>query len=151
MGDYWFNYVPMLPLLNMMILAGRQAWMGKITGLLANNQLFVTAFEPKHKEVYKERAPELWKYFLNKIKEGVPTPRASIDAKPPDLKDRRTYEKENFNWRYPNKPRVRPVDWGLTDDELVGGMYTDITHDTPEKESYGKEHLITLGVGKEPE
>ena len=150
MSDYWFNYVPLLPLLSMMAMAGRKAWIGKVTGLLANNQLFINAFEPKHKEVYQERAPELWKYFLTNIKEnGVATPRMSIDCEPPDFKNKKTYTNENFNWRYPNKTRIKPVEWGLTDDELVGGIYTDITHVTPEKDHYGKEHIISLGVGKE--
>ncbi len=150
MADYWFNYVPLLPLLNMMALSGRQSWVGKLAGLLTNNQLFITAFEPKHKEVYKERAPELWDYFLTTLKEkGVPTPRMSIECKPPDLKDKKTYGNGTFDWGYPKKSKIMPSEWGLTDDEIVGGIYTDITHVTPEKDHYGKEHVVSLGVGKE--
>ena len=69
--------------------------------------------------------------------------------RPPDLKNRKSYENGSFEWRYPNEPRIKPGEWGLSDDELVGGIYTDITHTTPEKEHYGKEHIVSLGVGKE--
>lgn len=148
-SDYYFCYVPSLPLLRMMAMSGRSAWASKLTGLLANNQLFITAFEPKHKEVYQNRAPEIWSYFVNLLKEtGVPTPKMSLGCNPPKLKDKKTFEKGNFNWKYPKGARVIPGQWGLTDDEMIGGILTDITHNTPEKDTYGKEHVISLGVGK---
>ncbi|NHI94155.1 MAG: hypothetical protein EAX96_16815 [Candidatus Lokiarchaeota archaeon] len=150
MDDYWFCYVPTLPLLNMMAMAGRHAWVHKMTGLLTNNLLFINAFEPKHKEVYETRAPEIWSYFVNSIKEaGVLTPKMAINCTPPDLRDKRKFHHGNFTWHYPDGARIKPAEWGLSDDELVGGILTDITPDTPEQETYGKEHVISLGIGKE--
>jgi len=150
MQDYWFCYVPMLPLLNMMAMSGRAAWVSKMTGLLTNSQLYITAFEPKHKEVYQSKAPIIWDYFVSNLKEnGVLTPQMAINCKPPDLKDKKKFSAEKFDWGYPNSPRIKPAEWGLTDDELVGGILTDITPDTPENVKFGKEHVLALGVGTE--
>jgi len=148
MKDYWFNYVPMVSLLKMMAISGRSSWIGKVTGLLTNNQLFINAFEPKHKEVYQNRAPELWKYFFTIIKKnGIPSPKMSVGCKPPLLKNEKTYRSSQFIWEYPEGEKIYPEEWDLTDDQLTAGIYTDITIDTKEEDLSKKERILSLGIG----
>ena len=149
MPDYWFCYVPWPPMLNLFVTMGRYDFTIKMTGLLSNHQLFINAFEPKHRILFSERIPETWDVFTRHLEEfGIPTPYMSLNCTPPDFKNKKTYENENFGWKYPNVNPIKPYDWELTDDELFGGILTDITHETPKKESYSKEHIISLGVGK---
>lgn len=144
--DYWFCYVPWPPLLGTLVNIGRPGWTTRLTGLLTNHQLFVNAFEPKHKAVIKEGTPEIWEYIVRDIKErGVATPRMAMNCQPPSKKK---LSNQEFDWTYPDEARVLPFEWGLSEDEVFSGLITDITHDTPAEPFYGKEHLIAMGIGK---
>ncbi|MHA1425788.1 MAG: hypothetical protein ACTSQI_07355 [Candidatus Helarchaeota archaeon] len=146
--DYWFCYIPWPPLLNTLTLVGRSGWTTRMAGLLTNHKLFINAFEPKHKAVFKEGVPEFWEYVVSDMKgRGAATPRMVLNCISPDLKDRKKFQQEQFDWTYPNEARIKPFNWGLTEDAVFGGIITDITHDTPPESTYGKEHLIALGIG----
>ncbi|NVM53904.1 MAG: hypothetical protein HWN66_09395 [Candidatus Helarchaeota archaeon] len=147
--DYWFCYVPWPPLLGMLMRMGRSSWTVRMTGLLTNHQLFINAFEPKHKALFKYGTPELWQYLVNDIKQrGVATPKMTLDCTPPALKDKKKFINEEFDWIYPSGSRIMPFEWGLTEDEVFGGIITDITHETPPAEFYGGEHVLSKGIGK---
>ena len=147
--DSWFTYVPYPSLLGMLVLKGRAGWAGTLSGLLMDNHLFINAFEPKLKKHYKTATPEIWDYLIRTTKEkGIPTPRQTLDCKLPDLKKKKTIKNEDFGWKYDNTARIKPFEWGLTEDEVFGGILTDITIDTPVKKSYGKEHIISMGIGE---
>ena len=79
---------------------------------------------------------------------GVPTPKMSLGCSPPDLKNKKKFKNEIFHWEYPNGEGIYPYEWGLTDEEVFGGIYTDITHETPDEPFYGKEHIINMGIGR---
>ena len=144
--DYWFCYVPWPPLLGMLMNIGRAGWTVRMSGLLTNHHLFINAFEPKHKRLFKEGTPEIWDYMVRDLKErGAATPQMTLGCTPPNLKDKKT---QAFDWSFPDEARIKPFDWGLTEDEIFGGLITDITHDTPAEPSYGKEHLVSVGIGK---
>ena len=148
--DYWFCYVPAPPLLGTLMSLGRPGWTVRMTGLLTNHQLFINAFEPKHKQLFKEGTPEIWTYMVSDMKErGVATPRMILNCKPPNLKDKQIIHEAKFDWTYPEEPRVTPFEWDLTEDEIFGGIITDITHDTPIEPTYRKNHIISLGIGKD--
>ncbi|NVM01069.1 MAG: hypothetical protein HWN67_01925 [Candidatus Helarchaeota archaeon] len=149
MPDYYYCYVPWPPMIKMLLNLGRSGFTNRIAGLLSENRLFINAIEPRQMKLEKEIIPEVWEISKRNMKEkGVPTPGMTLLCKPPDLKNKMNYDIEKFDWIYPNQTRVMPYEWGLTDEEVFGGIYTDITNETPPKESYGKEHIISMGIGK---
>jgi hypothetical protein len=146
--DTWFTYVPNPSLLNMLLLTGRGGWTGKLTGLLTKNLLFIDGWEPRIRKTYVEGAPEIWEYIIEDMKKrGVATPRQVVNCTPPNLKDKKSYKNEKFRWKYDNSARIKPFDWGLTEEEVFGGILTDITLDTPEEKDYGEAHIISTGIG----
>jgi len=148
MPDYWFCYVPWPSMLNLLMMMGRYDWTIKMTGLLTNHQLFLNAFEPKLMDLFKNNTPELWNFiFKNVKKKGIPTPEMTLNCKPPDLKNKKKFQDENFIFKYPNKNRILPFEWDLTDDEVFSGILTDITFETPPELSYSKKHIVSIGVG----
>lgn len=149
MPDMYFGYIPYPPILKMLLSMGRPEFMIRIEGLLSHNRLFIHAFEPEHYEYMKFISPEALDWCIRKLKEqGVPTPRQSLGCKVPNLKDKKTFKKEEFDFIYPEGPRIMPFEWGLTDEEAFYGIHTDITHETPSEPVYGKEHVVSIGVGK---
>ena len=93
-------------------------------------------------EFFKEKVPEFWEFLIRNWKErGVTTPRQTLGCTPPDLRNKKKFKKEEFDFNYPKGNRIYPFEWDLTDEEIFGGIYTDITHKTPSEEFYGKEHI----------
>lgn len=148
-SDYYFAYVPWPPIMNMLFAMGRPEFTMRLTGLLTSNHLFINGFEPRMIQFYKEIAPELWESIINNMKDkGVPTPRMSLGCKPPDLRNKSKFKREEFDWTYPSGTRIKPYEWDLKDEEIFSGIYTDITHETPSESFYGKEHIISSGIGR---
>lgn len=146
--DYWFCYVPWPPLLGTLMNVGRAGWTVRMTGLLTNHQLFIDPYEAKLKRTY-QNIPEFWAYAVKDMRErGVATPKMILNCHPPNLKEKNIYKDENFEWHYPNLARIKPFEWDLSEDEVFGGIVTDITHESPEESFYGKDHIVSLGVGK---
>ncbi|NVM32006.1 MAG: hypothetical protein HWN65_24410 [Candidatus Helarchaeota archaeon] len=147
--DHWFCYFPWPPILTTLFAMDRPSWTIRLTGLLTSHHLFINGFEPKMMNFYKNITPEIWEFVKRNLKEnGVPTPRMTLGCIPPDFKSKKNFQKETFEFKYPSGTRIMPYDWGLSDEEVFGGIYTDITHETPEEPEYGKEHLIKIGIGK---
>ncbi len=145
----WFCYVPWPPIFNVLTTMGRPEWTMKLAGLLTSHRLFINGFEPKMQEFFREEVPEFWDFLIKTWKErGVTTPRQTLGCTPPDLKNKKKFKKEEFDWVYPKGTRVMPYEWGLTEDEVLNGIYTDITHKTPSQEFYGKEHITNIGIGR---
>ncbi|NVM54566.1 MAG: hypothetical protein HWN66_12755 [Candidatus Helarchaeota archaeon] len=148
--DYYFCYVPWPPISNLLFALGRPEFTIRLTGLLTSNRLNINGFEPRLIQFYKDTAPELWDLIVKNLKEnGVPTPRQTLGCQPPDLKDKTVWKNEAFDWIYPEGTRIMPYEWGLTEEEAFSGIYTDITHETPAEPFYGKEHITSMGIGRE--
>ncbi|MFX0134249.1 MAG: hypothetical protein ACFFDN_11455 [Candidatus Hodarchaeota archaeon] len=146
--DHFFCYVPWPPILNVLFAMGRPEWTMRLTGLTTSHRLFVNGFEPHMMNFYKEKVPEVWEWLIrNMMENGVPTPRMTLGCLPPDLKNKKKFKRHEFNWIYPEGPRVMPYEWNFTDDEVFGGIFTDITHETPSEPFYGEEHIISRGIG----
>ncbi len=148
--DYFYCYVPWPPVMNLLFAMGRPEFTMRLTGLLTNHQLFVNGFEPEMINFYKDVVPEVWDWLINNMKEsGVPTPRQTLGCTPPDLKDKKKFKNLEFDWIYPEGARVKPFEWDLADEEVFSGIFTDISHETPAEQFYGKEHIVSKGIGEE--
>ncbi|NVM53458.1 MAG: hypothetical protein HWN66_07105 [Candidatus Helarchaeota archaeon] len=144
--DSYFLYYPWPPIAHMMFNMRRPDFTARMMGLLTSHKLLIYGFEPRMIQFFRENVPEIWNILIRNLKEkGVTTPKMTMGCKPPDKK---MLKNEEFDWTYPAGTRIMPYEWGLTDDEIFGGIYTDIDHETPEEPLYGKEHIITMGVGR---
>ena len=144
----YFCYVPWPPIMSVLTSMGRPEWMMKLAGLLTGHKLFVNGFEPVMQEWIQRQVPEFWDFLNKNWKErGVTTPRQSLGVKPPDLKNKKKFQKEEFDWVYPNGTRIKPFEWDLPEQDVFSGIFTDITHKTPSEDFYGKEHVISTGIG----
>ncbi len=147
--DHWFCYTPWPPILRTLFAMDRDEWTIRLTGLLTSHHLFINGFEPKMKSFHKNIIPEIWECIIDNMKEkGVPTPRQTLGCKIPNLKNKKKFQREEFEFNYPSGTKIMPYEWGLTDDEIFDGIYTDFTHETPSELNYGKEHIIKIGIGK---
>lgn len=147
--DAYFCYVPWPPILNLLFGMGRPEFTIRLTGLLTSHNLLINGFEPRMIQFYKEITPELWDILVRDMKgEGVPTPRMTLGCKPPDLKEKKVWKNEEFDFIYPSGAFIKPGEWGFSDEELFQGIQTDITHETPSEPLYGKEHIVSKGIGK---
>lgn len=148
--DHYFCYVPWPPIMNLLFAMGRPEFTIRLTGLLTNNRLNINGFEPRMIQFYKDIAPEMWNLIVNNMRNnGVPTPRQSLGCTPPNLKDKKVWKNEAFDFIYPEGIRIKPYEWGLTEEEVFSGMYTDITHETPSEPFYKKEHILSMGIGRQ--
>jgi len=150
MPDAYFCYVPFPPIMGLLFAMGRPEFTIRLTGLLTNNRLNINGFEPRMIQFYKDTAPEMWDLIVKNMKEnGVPTPRQSLGCKPPNLKDKNVWKNGEFEFIYPEGKRIMPYEWGLTEEQVFSGMYTDITHESPAEPFYGKEHILSKGIGRQ--
>ncbi|MBD3227404.1 MAG: hypothetical protein GF329_04375 [Candidatus Lokiarchaeota archaeon] len=87
-------------------------------------------------------------------KKGIPLPYQTLACELPDYEKKETYEKRDFDWEYPEGPRITLDSLGISIEEAFDGYYIDITHDfKPEKEEEmdlsGK--IISKGSGRNAE
>ena len=144
--DIQFLFYPWPPIGQIMYMMRRPDFTAKMTGLLTSHKLLIYGFEPKMIQFFKQNIPRIWEILNRNLKErGVPTPKMTLGCKPPDKK---MLKNGKFDWVYPEGTRIMPYEWGLTDEEIIGGIYTDIDHETPEEPFYGKEHIILRGVDR---
>lgn len=148
-SDHYVCYVPWPPVIKLLLAMGRPEFTIRLAGLLTSHHLFINGMEPRMKSFVKEILPELWDNLVTNFKvAGVPTPRMTLGCHAPKLQEKKTYKNEEFDWNYPEGTRIKPFDWGITESEVFDGIYTDITHETPAEPIYGKEHVISTGIGK---
>ena len=144
--DTQFLFYPWPPIGQLMYMMRRSDFTAKMTGLLTSHKLLIYGFEPRMIQFFKENVPRIWEILIKNLKEkGVKTPKQTLGCEPPDKKKLKRGE---FDWGYPGGARIMPYEWGLTDEEIIGGIYTDIDHETPEEPFYGKEHIILRGIGR---
>ncbi|MHA1382833.1 MAG: hypothetical protein ACTSR3_03645, partial [Candidatus Helarchaeota archaeon] len=79
--------------------------------------------------------------------EGIPLPWQTLECQPPNLKDKKVIQNEDFNFKFPNPEQfLKPSDLDLSLDEILNGVYLDVTHETKEKVT--KDHIISQGIGR---
>ena len=64
------------------------------------------------------------------------------------MKDKKTYEKEAFDWIYPEEGWIQLEDLGINIDEMQKGILLDVTHETPIEEKIDSKNIISKGIGR---
>ncbi len=150
MPDYWFCFVPWPPLINTMAVMGRQAFAMRLAGLATGHQLFIQGLEDTGINWLTNSYPEIWNLcFEKQLKEiGIPSPSQTLECKLPNTKDKKTYKESAFDWQYPDPDKfVKLDDLGVTFDEAMKGVFTNITHES--EGPFTKENVLSMGIGKD--
>jgi len=128
-----FTFDPFPTILSALFNTGRKAWMQKICQLLTEGQMYYQPLEERTRLYFHKQFPEIFDVLLKRLAKGLPFPIQSINAEMPNVKNKKTPD-ERFKLSYPTEERIYTDDLGLTLDEVVAGVFFDITPETkPQK------------------
>jgi lambda repressor-like predicted transcriptional regulator len=154
-GDYYFCFTPWPPFLNTLFGMPRPNFTSRFCGLSSGHNLYLHQMQfpgvaGNPGTWYTDTIPEtidiVW---MKKLKEiGYPTPAQTLGMEPPDLSKKSTYEKEAFDYKYPEGDRITADKLGLTPEECLEGLYLDLNHETPLDEKITPEKVISQGLGR---
>lgn len=149
MPDYFFCFVPWPPLINTMAVMGRKPFALRLAGLATGHQLYIQGLEQVGIEWLTNNFPEIWSLSFKDqlLKVGIPPPSQTIDCKLPNTKDKKTYQESKFDWTFPNPKEFIQLDQlGVTFEEALQGVFTDITHDSTGPFTHN--NIVSLGLGQ---
>ncbi|MHA1384041.1 MAG: hypothetical protein ACTSR3_09855 [Candidatus Helarchaeota archaeon] len=154
LGDHWFAYIPWPSTVQMLLYMNRGDFIQRMAGLLSSNRLCLNHVEESMQEIGREVLSDTnyWHIAFEQTWEmGFPWPSQSLTAEPPKLKKKKTYEKEEFDWKFTKDRWITPEDFGFTIEEMTRGILLDITHKTKPWSVNPKDEIISIGWGKEIE
>ncbi len=154
-GDYYFCFTPWPPFLNTLFGMPRPSFTSRFCGLSSGHNLYLHQMQfpgvaGNPGTWFNDTIPEtidiVW---MKKLKEiGYPTPSQTLGLEPPDVSKKSTYEKEAFDYKYPEGDRITAEKLGLTPEECLEGLYLDLNHETPVDEKITPEKVISQGLGR---
>ena len=117
---------------------------------MSHGKLYFQHIEDEYIAIMKEKFSEIYDagFKMNLEENGIPYPIQTLKCKLPDLKKKKTYEEEKFDFTY------GPGDWISLDDlqldleEIHKGYFYEIDHETKPGEFDKDKHLISTGVGR---
>ncbi|MHA1265838.1 MAG: hypothetical protein ACTSRS_11450 [Candidatus Helarchaeota archaeon] len=148
LGEYLFCYIPWPPLIETLTLMPRSSFITRLIGLGTGGYLYLTHIEREAREKVREMSPEVLHYgcYGTWEREGVPNPPMSLGCKPPNLKDKRIFKEEKFDWYYPEGARITLADLQMDIEEALDGVLTDLTQDCPIDQKFTPDHIISTGI-----
>ena len=118
----------------------------RMAGLTTGSQFSIGAIEEIGENWLKTNFPEIWKVaFVEQMEQGIPMPRHTIKCKLPDTKKKQTYEKNLFEWEYPDLDFLKIDEIGANIDEIVRGLFLNIDHEFEGRPDPSK--IISKGTG----
>ncbi|MHA1298232.1 MAG: hypothetical protein ACTSO9_02180 [Candidatus Helarchaeota archaeon] len=148
--DHWYCYIPWPPMVGTLFGLPRISWTLRITGLFMGHKFFLQGLEDIAIEWLVEKFPESYEISVkNQIEEvGIPLPYQTVECQPPDLGNKAIYKSEEFDFKYPNPENfVKASDLDLELEEVLKGVYLDLTHEHKEKATH--DDIISLGIGRD--
>ena len=155
--DYWFSFVPWPSMLQMLTYMNRSDFIQRMSALVSGGRLCINYVEESNKEMALELISDMasefdfWNdAFEATWYEGWPWPIQSVNCKPPNLRKKKVYEKEEFNWYYPGMENeatrfMNPEDFDMSVEEMMRGILLDITHKTKPWSVNPKDEIISIG------
>ncbi|HUX98408.1 MAG TPA: hypothetical protein VMV49_02525 [Candidatus Deferrimicrobium sp.] len=147
--DYYHCYCPWPPLIHTLVLTGRNGWINKLCGLSTESHMVIQPIEQESLDLLRREFPDIIDYWTTTqwIEKGVPTPAMTLGCILPDLKKKETYQKEEFEFIFPEGNRVFSNNLGISIEEITNGAYLDVTPDTPLNEPIDTSKIISKGWG----
>ena len=118
----------------------------RLSGLTTGSQFALGCIEEIGETWLKTNFPEIWKVsFVDQMVTGVPMPRHTAACTLPNTKKKETYEKNLFDWNYPDIDFLKMEEIGVTMEEVVRGVFLDIDHEFEGRPDPSK--IISKGTG----
>ncbi|MHA1748369.1 MAG: hypothetical protein ACTSYF_06955 [Promethearchaeota archaeon] len=139
--DYWFNWWPAPPMVGSFAFGGssfKKRFIEIMGGLFTEHRLYLHPIEEDARPLINELVPECITFMNNKWEnKGMVLPYQSYNKELPKTKDKKIYKKADSNpdlleSKYPNDPqdRFKLEDIGMTFEEILDGVYLDLTLDS---------------------
>jgi hypothetical protein len=146
--DTLFSMYSKLPsVLFSMFYAGKQSILSKLTHLTTGGHLYCQPIEERTLKRHKDSTPEIFDILKRRdMDKGVPFPIQSLTSTMPNIK-RKSEPDTRFEVKYPGKKFINVEDMGLTFDELIQGVYFDITAETQPDEKLDESRVLSKGIG----
>ncbi|MFX1450288.1 MAG: hypothetical protein ACFFCM_05575 [Promethearchaeota archaeon] len=147
-GEPWFAYIPWPVMIKTLLMMKREDWVLRLTGLMYRHYLHWQGLEDIALNWLKSNFPEVYSYNLKIWDEGIPYPIQTLNSSPPDLKNPKVCRRQLFDWiyQYPEK-FIRPKNVGMTIEEMLKGVFLNVTHETTLNEIINSSHIISTGTG----
>ncbi|MHA1265418.1 MAG: hypothetical protein ACTSRS_09310 [Candidatus Helarchaeota archaeon] len=148
--DNYVALVPWPPLIPTFLHLGRGPFIKRLAGLFCEDYLYLQGIGDYWISWMQKDIPEIYEITMRKRLEevGVPYPIQTIDCELPNLLDPKTYERSEFTWNYPEGNRIFAENLNLTVEEILQGIYLDITHETPTTDTLSSENILSHGIGR---
>jgi len=146
--DYWFIYHPWPPFLQTLAMQGRKKMISVFTDMGVQGKMYCQGIEEPIVNFYKEHFSEMWELSVQDMENGVVTPRMTLECSPPNLRQKETYQKEEFEWKFPEGNRVTPDSLEMSLEEFLKGALLDITPEFPLDGEITKDLIISKGIGR---
>jgi len=141
MKDHWFNWWPTPPLAGSFAyggLSGKPKFLDLMSGLFTEQRLYLHPTEQEAHPLINKLVPECFSFMRNKWEQkGMLMPYQTYGRIPPDMKNKNIFKKADaepglLESKYPDDPagRLKLDDLGLSFEEVLEGVYLDITKDS---------------------
>jgi len=145
--DYLFAFYPWPSMLNLFFLQGRTTFSNKISWLTTEGHLFLQPFEESTLQVVKTLHADIFALYQKGIcEEGIPFPIQTLNSHFPNAKDKNNPD-YRFQIKYPEGDFIQIDDLGLNFEEVLEGVYLDITTETPSSEKLDSSKVLSVGIG----
>ncbi|MHA1264872.1 MAG: hypothetical protein ACTSRS_06510 [Candidatus Helarchaeota archaeon] len=148
MPDYLFAFIPWPSMLNLFFLQGRRQFCNKLSWLTTEGHLFLQPFEESTLEVVKDLHAEIFALYKKGILEdGIPFPIQTMDSSFPNVKNKSDPDRR-FLVEYPPDQFIQIENLGLDFEDVLKGVYLDITTETQPSDPLDPSKVISLGIGR---
>ena len=123
-----------------------------MAGLTTASNFCIQTLEREAREKAKEEYPDLYDLGIEATWTqvgGIPNPGMTLKANLPNLKNKKNWERENFEWEYPkNGKLVTPEDLEMDFEEVCDGILFDINHECPPDKTITRDDILSTGIGR---
>jgi len=150
--DNYVSLVPWPPLIPTFLQLGRGSFTSRLAGLFCEDYLYLQGIAGGDYWIpwMKEVIPEIYDMALRERLEerGVKYPISILNCKLPNLLDKAVYKQSDFKWEYPEGKRILAEDLGLSVEEILEGLYLDVTHETLATIPITSKDILSHGLGR---
>ncbi|MHA1785927.1 MAG: hypothetical protein ACTSVE_12105 [Candidatus Helarchaeota archaeon] len=148
--DMIAGFFPWPNMLKMFFMMKQRDFILRMLGLIIAHKQFLTGIEPEPLAWLRQDLPEIFKaVIVDQWDRGVPLPTATLESKLPNLKNSKTYEKEEFYRVYPTDNRITLEGLGIDLDKALEGILLDVDNDTDMNSKITANNILSFKMGRE--
>ena len=148
--DNYVSLVPWPPLIPVFLNLGRASFIKHLAGLFCEDHFYLQGLGDYWINWMKHDIPEIYELTMRQRLEekGIEYPINTVNCALPNLLDKKFYEKSEFSWSYPAGNKILSENFGFSVEEVLQGVYLDITHETLATKPVALENILSRGIGR---